>query len=78
MLFATDGDTVPYVQATEMSQALKTRFGFTFEVYAYIMHYTETDPNRHAFKYWHSQNNADNSDGDCVSYQVTDFLLSHL
>ena len=76
MLYATDGDTVPNAQATDMYNALKLQWP-ALEAYKYIMHYTVTDPNRHSYKYWHSQNNADNSDGNCVSYQVLAFLQAH-
>ena len=76
MLYATDGDTVPYAQANDMWSALLLQFP-ALEVHKYIMHYTVTDPNRHSYRYWHSPNNADNSDGDCVSYQVITFLQAH-
>ena len=76
MLYATDGDPVPHAQATDMYNALKLQFP-TVEVVKYIMHYLYTDPNNHAFKYFHSHNNADNSDADCVSNQVKAFLLAH-
>jgi hypothetical protein len=77
MLYATDGDPVPNIQATDMYDALRTKFGFTFEEYSYVMHYDYSSQTKHAFKYWHSANNADNSDGDCVSHQVILFLQAH-
>jgi acetyl esterase/lipase len=78
MLYATDGDIVPNSQATDMLRAMKDQFGLSFPVDAYIMHYDYTDTqHRHAYTYWHSLNNADNSDGRCVSQQVIDFLVAH-
>ena len=41
------------------------------------MHYLYTDQTNHSYSSWHAQNNADNSDGECVSQQVIDFLLTH-
>ena len=41
------------------------------------MHYTYEIKTMHAYTYWHSLNNADNSDGQCVSQQVIDFLAAH-
>ncbi len=76
-LYATDGDTVPNSQATDMYIALKTRFGQSFDVVEYIMHKHYSDPDRHAYTYWHSSNDADNSDQRCVSQQVIDFLVAH-
>jgi hypothetical protein len=76
LLYATDGDPVPNAQATAMEAALITEFGLTLEVTKYIMHYTDTDETKHAFKYWHAQNNAVTPE-ECVSDQVIDFLRRH-
>jgi hypothetical protein len=76
-LYATDGDVVPNSQAIDMWRALQTQFP-ALDVDRYIMHYEYTDQqHRHAYTYWHSINNADNSDGDCVSHQVISFLQAH-
>ncbi len=59
-----------------MYNALKLRFpGLVVE--KYIMHYAVTDQTNHAYKYWRAEDNADNSDGRCVSQQVIDFLKAH-
>jgi hypothetical protein len=59
-----------------MYNALTTKFP-TLEVDKYVMDYSVTDQTNHAYKYWHAQNNADNSADNCVSYQVLAFLEAH-
>ncbi len=76
MLYATDGDPVPNSQAIDMWMALTTQFP-ALRVDKYIMHYPYGARNSHAYNYWHSQDNADNSDGQCVSQQVIEFLQAH-
>ncbi len=76
-LYSTQGDTVPFSQGQNMRDALKTKFGFSFDVTWYVMTYQYSDPNHHAYTYWHSTNDADNSDGRCVSQQVIDFLKAN-
>ncbi len=76
MLYATDGDPVPNAQATDMWSALTMQFP-SLELDLYIMTYPYGDPHDHSYKYWHAQNNAPNSDGECVSAQVLSFLLTH-
>jgi hypothetical protein len=78
-LYATDGDTVPWVQGQDMRDALLAQFGFNFDVKFYQMHYSITDRQRHAYNYWHSENNADNNTNghECVKQEVIEFLQSH-
>ena len=76
MLYATLGDPVPYAQAQDMKTALSTTFP-AVEADLYIMDYSYTDQTNHSYKYWHAQNNAPNSDGECVSAQVIAFLQTH-
>ena len=77
-LYTTDGDTVPWAQAQDMFNALKGRFPALDAIF-YVMHYGITDRNRHAYTYWHSENNADNNtDGhECVKQEVIEFLQAH-
>jgi acetyl esterase/lipase len=77
MLYSTQGDPVPYSQADDMFNALITRYGGTVEVHEYRMNYPYGDPHDHAFKYWHAINNDPNSDGQCVSQEVINFLQTH-
>lgn len=77
MLYATDGDPVPNSQATDIYNALRSQFGFSYEEYKWIMHYPYGDSHSHAYNYWHSINNATGSDGLCVSQEVINFLRSH-
>jgi hypothetical protein len=77
-LYATQGDPVPNSQAEDMFQALITHYGNTFDVQRWIMNYPYGDPHDHAYKYWHAINNAQGSDGLCVSQEVISFLQSHL
>lgn len=75
ILYATLGDPVPYQQALDMKQALNLKFGFTLEVDQYTMSYTD-DETKHAFLYWHQQNDAITPQV-CVSSQVIAFLQSY-
>jgi len=76
MLYATQGDPVPYSQALDMYNALRSQFP-SLEVHKYRMNYPYGDPHDHAYRYWHAQNNDPNSDGQCVSQEVVTFLQSH-
>lgn len=73
MLYATDGDPVPYLQANDMYNALTGQFP-TLQVVKYIMAYNYTDQTNHAYKYWHALNTVT---GNCVSSEVIAFLQSH-
>ena len=75
-LYATQGDPVPYSQALDMYNALRSQFP-SLEVNKYIMNYPYGDPHDHAYRYWHAQNNDPNSDGQCVSQEVITFLQAH-
>jgi acetyl esterase/lipase len=75
-LYTTLGDTVPYLQADDMYNALITRFP-SLDVQKYIMSYPYTDPHNHSYKYWHAINDAPGSDGLCVSQEVISFLQTH-
>jgi hypothetical protein len=75
MLYACQGDPVPYAQAQDMYNALKSKFPVTPEFDLYIMNYT-VDGTDHAYLYWHEQNNA-STPQDCVSNQVITFLQAH-
>ena len=76
MLYATQGDPVPYSQALDMYNALRSQFP-SLEVHKYRMNYPYGDPHDHAYRYWHAQNNDPNSDGQCVSQEVITFLQAH-
>jgi hypothetical protein len=60
-----------------MWQALTSYYGLTFDVQLWIMNYAFGTQQDHAYKYWHAQNNAIGSDGDCVSQEVITFLQPH-
>ena len=76
-LYATDGDSVPYAQEDDMYIALHTQFP-ALDLAKYRMSYKYTDPNHHAFTYWHSVNDDPNGGGnECVSQQVIEFLQAH-
>src|ERR1051326_7448370 len=77
MLYATQGDPVPYPQSIDMQNALNIQFP-ALEVNRYLMNYAYGDQHDHSYKYWHAQNNDPNSDGECVSQEVISFLQSHL
>jgi hypothetical protein len=76
-LYATQGDPVPYSQATDMFQALQTQYGSSFDVKLWIMSYQYNTSHDHAYKYWHATNDAPGSDGQCVSQEVINFLQTH-
>lgn len=65
-LYATDGDSVPPAQATNMKAALLARAPT-----ADVVEYTITNSAYHAFQYWHTINN---QTGNCVSSEVTAFF----
>jgi acetyl esterase/lipase len=67
-LYATEGDSVPPVQATNMKTALQAQ---GVDVQEYTM-----SGSAHAFNYWHMINNQTNPP-ECVSEQVIDFLNAH-
>ncbi len=75
-LYTTDGDTVPYAQEDDMYIALHTRFP-ALDLVKYRMSYKYTDPNHHAYTYWHSVNDDLNGGNECVSQQVINFLQAH-
>jgi len=77
MLYATQGDPVPYSQANDMYNALITQYGNTFDVQKWIMSYQYNTLHDHAYKYWHAINDAPGSDGLCVSQEVITFLHAH-
>ena len=60
-----------------MYNALRTQYGFTFDVQLWIMSYQYNTSHDHAYKYWHALNDAPGSDGLCVSQEVISFLHSH-
>ena len=76
-LYSSTGDPVPWEQAEDMYQALKTQYGPTFDVQRWIMSYDYYSQYNHAFKYWPAANDATGSDGKCVHDQVISFLQSH-
>ena len=76
MLYATQGDPVPYSQALDMYSALRSQFP-SLEVHKYRMNYPYGDPHDHAYRYWHALNNDPLSDGLCVSQEVITFLQAH-
>ena len=76
MLYATQGDPVPYSQEDDMFNALRSQFP-SLEVHKYRMNYPYGDPHDHAYRYWHAVNNDPLSDGLCVSQEVVTFLQSH-
>jgi hypothetical protein len=78
-LYATVGDTVPYSQGLDMLNALKGQFGLSYDVKFYKMSYQGDGQPIHAYKYWHSENNADNNTdgGECVKQEVIEFFQAH-
>jgi acetyl esterase/lipase len=76
-LYATNGDSVPYAQEDDMFQALFTRYGVTLDYRKYRMSYQYTDPNHHAFTYWHSINDDPSGGNECVGQQVIEFLQAN-
>ncbi|HEY1771552.1 MAG TPA: hypothetical protein VGG02_14975 [Chthoniobacterales bacterium] len=66
MLYASDGDSVPYAQADEMKTALS---GIGTTVTEYVL-----SGSNHAFKNWHVIND---HTGKCVSSEVITFLQSY-
>jgi hypothetical protein len=77
MLYATQGDHVPYSQATDMYNQLQTHYPTGVEFDLWVMSYTYGSGYEHAFKYWHKINDATGSDGECVSEEVINFLQTH-
>ena len=75
-LYATQGDPVPWPQALDMYNALRSQFP-SLHVEKYIMNYLYGDPHDHAYRYWHALNNDPLSDGLCVSQEVITFLQAH-
>ena len=75
-LYATDGDSVPYVQEDDMFTALQLQFP-ALDLFKYRMSYQYTDRNHHAYTYWHSINDDLNGGNECVSQQVIEFLQAY-
>ena len=73
MLYACQGDPVPYEQATQMHDALIGKFP-SLEVDLFVMDYGVMDQTNHAYKYWHALNTLT---GNCVSSEVIAFLQSY-
>lgn len=71
LLFATDGDPMPYQQAEIMFTALHDR-----DPTQDIQEYTMPGSSLHCFNYWHVVNPLI-TPPKCVSQQVIDFLNAH-
>jgi hypothetical protein len=71
LLFATDGDPMPYQQAEIMRDALQTR-----DPTQDIQEYTMPGSSLPCFNYWHVVNPLI-TPSKCVSEQVIDFLNAH-
>jgi hypothetical protein len=77
MLYTTVGDHVPPSQAVHMFTALTGQYGTTgHDFQEWTMSYTYGSGYEHAFEYWHQINDA-NTDGECVSQEVINFLQTH-